>query len=305
MKLILLRRLVPVIGVLVLLSGVYTALNQNVSGDDEGESIPAVDISAGSQHVCALLDTGNAKCWGANYQGQLGQGHIENLGDAPGEMGDNLPPIDLGTGRTVVQIAKSCALLDNRAVKCWGSTGLLGLSLIFDGGYPYVGGRPGEMGDNLPPIDLGTGRTAVEISSGGPYCARLDDGTVKCWGYNGYGQLGQGHTDNLGHSPGYSDRPGDYPGMGDNLPPIDLGTGRTAVAIAGGTHFACAVLDNGTVKCWGRNEYGQLGQGHTNNLGDDPGEMGDNLPPIDLGIGRTALQIGSRPVRWCKSTSSC
>ena len=97
----------------------------------------------------------------------------------------------------------SCALLDNGTVKCWGSAGLLGLSLVFDCGHSFVGDEPGEMGDNLPPIDLGTGRTAVEISSGDSlYCARLDNGTVKCWGRNTYGQLGQGHTNNLGDDPG-------------------------------------------------------------------------------------------------------
>ena len=50
----------------------------------------------------------------------------------------------------------------------------------------------------------------------------------------------------------------------------------------GGT-FSCAILYGGVIKCWGRNEYGQLGLGDTSNRGDGPGEMGDNLPVVDLG----------------------
>ncbi len=71
--------------------------------------------------------------------------------------------------------------------------------------------------------------------------------------------------------------------MGDDLPPIDLGTGRTAAAISAGDVHSCALLDDSTVKCWGHNDLGQLGQGSTTWLGDGPGEMGDDLPAVDLG----------------------
>jgi len=70
--------------------------------------------------------------------------------------------------------------------------------------------------------------------------------------------------------------------MGDNLPSIDLGTGRTATAIAVGNNHNCALLDNASVKCWGQNGYGQLGIGNTTQMGDGSGEMGDNLPVVDL-----------------------
>ena len=80
--------------------------------------------------------------------------------------------------------------------------------------------------------------------------------------------------------------------MGDNLPAVDLGTGRTATAIfsGGGSHM-CAFLDDKSLKCWGGNYFGQLGLGDTNNRGDASGEMGDNLPVVDLGTGRTATAI--------------
>src|SRR5690606_5901957 len=66
------------------------------------------------------------------------------------------------------------------------------------------------------------------------------------------------------------------------LPAVALGAGRSAVAVSSSGLHACALLDNGTVKCWGLNHAGQLGLGDTRNRGDDPGEMGDALPPVQL-----------------------
>ena len=66
--------------------------------------------------------------------------------------------------------------------------------------------------------------------------------------------------------------------------------GAAAVIAAGGLH-ACALLENGSVKCWGRNDLGQLGYGDVKQRGDDPGEMGGFLPAIDLGAGRIATAI--------------
>jgi alpha-tubulin suppressor-like RCC1 family protein len=190
-------------------------------------------------------------------------------------MGDNLPAIDLGSGRTALAIsagsAHACALLDNSAVKCWGfnTNGQLG-----QGSVDHLGDAGSEMGDNLPAIDLGSGRTALAISAGSAHtCAVLDNSAVKCWGYNNNGQLGQGSTSNLGDGSGE---------MGDNLTAIDLGSGRTALAISAGSAHTCALLDNSAFKCWGQNDNGQLGQGSTSNLGDGSGEMGDNLTAIDL-----------------------
>ena len=70
--------------------------------------------------------------------------------------------------------------------------------------------------------------------------------------------------------------------MGDNLPAVNLGTGKSAIAIDAGPLHMCALLNDGSMKCWGNNELGQLGLGDTNSRGDDPNEMGDNLPAIKL-----------------------
>ena len=153
-------------------------------------------------------------------------------------------------------------------MKCWGydNFGELGL-----GHFEITGDEAGEMGDNLPPVDLGTGRTAAAIAAGLAHtCAILDDGTAKCWGANTNGQLGQGDTAHRGNNDD----------MGDALPAIDLGSGRTATAISAGLAHTCAVLDDYSLKCWGSNSLGQLGQGDTEARGDEAGEMGDALLPI-------------------------
>jgi len=101
----------------------------------------------------------------------------------------------------------------------------------------------------------------------------LDNGSVKCWGENSYGQLGLGDIINRGDNSSE---------MGDNLTIVDLGSGRTATAIAAGSDHTCAILDNASIKCWGSNISGELGIGDTENRGDNSSEMGDNLPIISL-----------------------
>jgi alpha-tubulin suppressor-like RCC1 family protein len=70
--------------------------------------------------------------------------------------------------------------------------------------------------------------------------------------------------------------------MGDNLLAVGLGNGRTATSIRAGALHTCALLDDSSLKCWGRNDSGQLGLGDTNHRGDVAGEMGDNLPVVDV-----------------------
>lgn len=239
------RTLIVVIALLAGLTVVVTTTGPGAADGNEAPGSPLAyrSLSAGTSHTCAILDDGRLKCWGDNGQGRLGLGDFVDRGDDPGEMGEHLPAVDLGTGRTATSVvaseAHTCALIDNGQVKCWGVNfgGRLGLEDTVD-----RGGAPGQMGDALPPVDLGTGRTATAIAAGRYHtCAILDDGQVKCWGANTFGNLGYGDTANRG------DDVGD---MGDDLPVVDLGTGRSAVSLSAGSDHTCAILDNATVKCW-------------------------------------------------------
>ena len=251
-----------------------------------GAPAAARSISGGAAHTCAILPSGRVKCWGLNTYGQLGQGSQESLGDQAGEMA-TLDAIDLGAGRTATAISAgndhTCALLDNGAVKCWGrgANGRLGQESTAN-----IGDAPGEMGDALPPVNLGAGRTATAVTAGNTHtCALLDNATTKCWGYGNWGQLGQDSTVNLG------DSAGEMAALG----PIDLGAGRTATAITASDNHTCALLDDGTIKCWGSGADGRLGQNSTTHLGSFAGSMAA-LPPIDLGVPLTVRLVAN--ARW-------
>jgi alpha-tubulin suppressor-like RCC1 family protein len=243
-----------------------------------------VDIKTGQYFACALYDEGSLKCWGWNGNGQLGQGSTAAIGDSSVEVGGANPFVNLGTGRTVTRFSlgasHACAILDNNDLKCWGAGGNGRLGY---GSTASKGDNANEMGDNLLPIDLGTGRTATKVVAGLDYvCVLLDDSTVKCWGNGASGRLGKGNTSSLGDNANE---------MGDNLLPIDLGTGRTATKVVAGLDYVCVLLDDSTVKCWGENQRGQLGKDSTVDLGDGPGEMGDSLGIVNIGAGRTATDI--------------
>ncbi len=263
-----------------------------------GNGRTAVAVAAGGEHTCALLDDGQVKCWGSNARGQLGQGDTQARGDNPSEMGDNLPAVELGTGRTASAVSAgshhTCVLLDAGEVKCWGNNGTGELGL---GDTSSRGDGPGEMGDNLPAVSLGTDRIAIAITANGDpgnytghSCALLDTHQVRCWGYNNTGQLGLGDTQSRGDGPGE---------MGDSLPVVSLGTGRTALSLSAGTFHTCVILDSAQVKCWGFNIVGQLGLGDTQTRGDGAGEMGDSLPVVSLGSSVLASAVSMETYHSC------
>jgi alpha-tubulin suppressor-like RCC1 family protein len=241
----------------------------------------AVVIADGNFHTCALLSDGTAKCWGLNDFGQLGDGTTTPRLTPVAVIGlSNAVAIAAGNGYT-------CALLANGTAKCWGfndvgqlgdtttterhsPVGVFGLSnaiaitasrfsghtcALLAGGTAKCWGYnfSGQLGDRTtterhsPVVVFGVD-SAVAIAAGGDEhtCALLADGTAKCWGRNTFGQLGDGTTD------GFLDpRP-------TSTPVQDL---SNAVAITTGFQHTCALLADGTAKCWGRNELGQLGDG--------------------------------------------
>jgi len=263
--------------------GLGLGLGNNRGGDSSqmGAALPEVDlgsgrravqIAAGGSHTCALLDDDSVKCWGGNLFGELGLGDGESRGRKPGQMGDALPALDLGGGKVVELVAgaaHSCARFADGSVKCWGDNRLGELGL---GDTKGRGRGPGEMGDALAKVDLGRGRRAVELAAADSHtCARLDDGSVKCWGVNAVGQLGFDGW----HS-------GDEPGeMGDALPTVNLG--RSAVGLCAGGAASCAILDDGSFKCWGDGDalgFRTKGRGHVGTV-----DVGANRKVVDCGIG--------------------
>ncbi len=268
--------------------------NPSSIGDDEapgsvapvdlGPGRSAIEISAGGAHTCALLDDGTVRCWGEGDNGRLGYSNTTDIGDteAPGSVG----PVDLGVGRFAVAISAggshTCALLDDGTVRCWGEgdNGRLGYSNTTDIGDTEA---PGSVG----PVDLGADRQAVAISAGGAHtCALLDNGSVRCWGLGTNGRLGYGNTTDIGDT--------ETPG---SVAPVDVGSGRNAVAISAGDSHTCARLENGTTRCWGLGTNGRLGYGNTTDIGDTetPGSVG----PVDVGSGRRTVAITAAGEHTC------
>ena len=143
----------------------------------------------------------------------------------------------------------TCARLRGGAVRCWGDNefGQLGLGLNAD----FSGKEPYQLG----PLALAA--PAVALASGANHsCALLRGGAVRCWGQNNHGQLGLGHSQNIGDD--------EVPGVN-----AEVALGAKALALAAGGDETCVVMQGGSVRCWGLNTYGQLGLGHTKNIGDD------------------------------------
>ena len=184
-------------------------------------------IAAGFGHACALLAGGTVKCWGANATGQLGDG----------TLGQSTTPVAVsGIAGAIAIVAggqHTCALLSAGTVKCWGED------------------LEGELGDGTTPIYRSTpvaviGLTGVRaLAAGGRHtCALLSGGTVKCWGWNSWGQLGDGTSTSRSK-------------------PVAVAGLTGAAAIAAGDDHTCALLGDGSVACWGHNQYGELGNGTT------------------------------------------
>ncbi|MCP5493673.1 MAG: putative Ig domain-containing protein [Leptospiraceae bacterium] len=259
--------------------------NTNPIGNDETpDSVGYVNvgggtvtqISAGYEHTCALLSTGDVKCWGRSDYGQLGYGNTTTIGDD--ETPDSVGYVNVGGTATQISAGyeHTCALLSTGDVKCWGRSD-----------YGQLGyGNTTTIGDDETPASVGNvnvGGTVTQISSGQKHtCALLSTGDVRCWGRSDYGQLGYGNTTTIG----------------DDETPASVGNvnvGGTVTQISTGYENTCALLSTGDVKCWGRADSGQLGYGNINNIGDD--EIPASIGNVD--IGETVIQVSSGLKHTC------
>jgi len=256
----------------------------DLMGDDVeevGDGIPAAQLGdgnveyamAGPSFGCAIYEDGELKCWG--NKGKFGMDDFTDdtsvyVGDKPGELDNNLPVINLGDDFTVKALSMgdehACAILSNDRLKCWGSNGYGRLGL---GDTDSRGNNAGELGNNLPFVDLGTNASDEPYKVKSVYagydrtCAILENDQLKCWGKNNRAQAGYGDFNDRGDEPDE---------MGNNLPFVDLGTGRSAKQVFAYYVHTCVILDNDELKCWGSNDQGELGLG----TGDD--FVGNNLP---------------------------
>jgi alpha-tubulin suppressor-like RCC1 family protein len=226
---------------------------------------PATAISAGANHTCAVLADQSVGCWGVNGDGQLGDG-------TKNPHAGIVVALPAGSATAVAAGAKhTCALLVDGTVKCWGGqiapptpTTVAGVSGATElvSGHRFACAREGsgiacwgedsngELGrgtivSGTQPAAAVTGITdAVAISAGGRFaCAREASGSVVCWGNNDTGELGIGmYTTSVS-----------MPGTAVGLPGI--------AQLAGASRHACALLTDGSVQCWGDNQYGSLGTG--------------------------------------------
>lgn len=190
-----------------------------VSGLSSGVSA----VAAGSGlHTCAIVN-GGAKCWGYNVYGQLGN-------DTESDSLTPVEPVGLDSGVTAITAGDfhTCAVV-NGAAKCWGynAHGRAGLPMLSEYHTPI----------DVPGLESGV----TAISAGRDFTCALVNGGVQCWGNNTYGQLGNATND------------------ASAVPTQVVGLTSGVQAIATGDHHACAFLVGGGIKCWGRNQFGQLG----------------------------------------------
>lgn len=188
-----------------------------------------VQITAGWRHTCALTAEGRVRCWGNNLDGQLGDGTQVNRKTPEGVVGLIIAAKEISAGSR-----HTCALTTAESVRCWGNN------------------RDRQLGDGtnidrVAPVDvvgLTSGMRAVTAGEGHT-CALTTAGNVKCWGNNREGQLGDGTT------------------VSRNTPVnVDGLTNRVSMITAGLRH-TCVLTIAGSVKCWGNNQDGQLGDGTT------------------------------------------
>ena len=227
----------------------------------------AISISTGQNHACALTDLGAVKCWGYNQDGEVGDGTVQNDKPAPVNV------TGLGSGVTAISAGykHTCALTSLGGVKCWGynSDGQLG---------------DGTTASSSTPVNVsGLSGVVTAIRAGGFHtCALMQTGGVKCWGFNGFGQLGNATTSS-------SSTPVNVSGLSSGVSDIRLGANHT-----------CA-LQSGGVKCWGDNGFGQLGNG-TTTQSNIPVTVAGPLPVISAisagGSHTCALTAGNGLLCW-------
>ena len=193
--------------------------------DAQGATSPP-QVAGGGEHTCVLID-GGVQCWGRNHYGQLGDGT-----NTDSNVPLNVAGLTVGVAAISTQVQHTCALMNSGGVKCWGRNleGQLGNGTTINSNVP------------VDVTNLSTGVSEIATGSGHS-CALMLDGELRCWGSNQYGKLGDGTT------------------ISRSTPVAVAGLPDNGTKLALGAEHSCALMENGGVACWGRNYYGQLGEG--------------------------------------------
>ena len=197
------------------------------------EPFPFASITAGGDHTCGFTANGTAYCWGANDQGQLGDGTTDTR-VAPSAVTGGLSFSSLTAGGL-----HTCGLTVNGMAYCWGANdqGQLG-----DGTSGTQAER--NLANRTAPVRV-TGALTFSSLVAGSYhtCGLTASGTAYCWGHNDEGQLGDG-----------------FPGT-NRLSPVAVLGGRSFTGLALGAYHTCGLTGSGTAYCWGSNWSGGIGDG--------------------------------------------
>lgn len=195
---------------------------------------PAIAVTSGGLHTCAVVTDGQIQCWGHNSYGQLGNGTTTG-GRTPTTVAGLAGPATAFTALTTGGY-HTCAVITDGQIQCWGYNfhGQLGNGTTTDSRTPT-------------PVTVQPADAATLAAGGYHTCAVTTDGQVRCWGLNHYGQLGNGTTTNT------------------PTPVTVTGLAGSATALSSNDFSSCALLADGRVQCWGNNLHGQLGDGTTTN----------------------------------------
>jgi RHS repeat-associated protein len=197
---------------------------------------PAIGLSAGAHHTCALIDGGDVVCWGSDSAGQLGDGTASAGTNAPTQ------PLALPSPTTGIELGSlhSCALVADGDISCWGAD---------TSGQDGDGTPLANLDEPSDPIGIPQRESGESLGLGDSHsCAVYVGGEITCWGSDAQDQLGNGT--------GFND---------ESDPPSTItlpGTAAATTVVGGGTH-SCAVLTSGDLTCWGVGLRGQLGLGVT------------------------------------------
>ena len=217
--------------------GQQTSINKPISYVSINEDATIDQIYAKQHRTCIILNDNTASCWGFNENGQSGDGST-NTYKSPSTT------VEFPDGKAVESIGMgskhTCAILEDDTLVCWGTDafGVLGNgdSETSDKYTPQVVATPADR--KVAKVELGVSHT----------CMLMDDGGIMCWGRDHLGQLGDGGTSTTTHAPSSN---------------VELPEGRAATDLSVGDYHSCALLDNGSITCWGQNNYGQLGDNST------------------------------------------